>query len=264
LREPFHPDPSELELVRHVVETLGESHFIAGRTSIELRDAASFIGRGPVDGTFPEAYGGLMMDVVDFSLRLADDRDFVKGILSAATDRAIEVALALVEAGVDAIFMDTDYCHQTGPWISPHDFEEIVLPLLQRQVDAIHSAGAYVIKYTDGKTWPILDMLVSTGIDGLHGIQPSVGMDIKGLKETVGDRVALFGAVEGKTLINRRPEVVEREVEHCLRYGAPGGGFVLTTSNSVQAGTKYENYMKMLQVAREKEAYPIALGSEIQ
>ena len=39
-------------------------------------------------------------------------------------------------------------------------------------------------------------MLVGTGIDALHGIQPSVGMGIKRLKEMVGDRVAFFGTIE--------------------------------------------------------------------
>jgi uroporphyrinogen decarboxylase len=72
----------------------------------------------------------------------------------------------------------------------------------------------------------------------------------------VGGRITLFGAIEGETLINGTLEDVRREVEHCLKYGAPGGGFVLTTSNSVQAGTKYENYMTMLHVARERGTYP--------
>jgi len=50
-----------------------------------------------------------------------------------------------------------------------------------------------------------------------------------------------------------------REVEYCLRFGAPGGGFVLTTSNSVQAGSRPANYMAMLRTAREKGTYPIRL-----
>jgi hypothetical protein len=257
LREPFTPDESELELVRHVVRTLGDTHFIVGRTSIELRDAALVIGRGPVDGTFPEPYGGLMMDMVDFSLRLADDPDFVKRLLAASTDRAIQVALSLIEAGVDAIVMDTDYCHQTGPWISPRHFEEIVFPHLQKQVDAIHSAGAYVIKHTDGKTWPILDMVISAGIDGLHGIQPSAGMELSALKEAVGSRVVLFGAVEGAHLINDQPDEVRELVRRQIRSAGPGGGYVLTTSNSVQLGVPPENYLAMLESLREYGRYPL-------
>lgn len=263
LREPFSPDESELELVRHVVETLGDSHFIVGRTAIELRDAAPVIGRGPVDGTIPEAYGGLMMDMVDFSLRLIDDPEFVKRLLAAATDRAIEVALALVEAGVDAIIMDSDYCHQTGPWVSPGHFEEIIFPLLKKQVDAIHSAGAYVIKHTDGNTWPILDMVVASGIDGLHGIQPSAGMDLANLKEKYGSEVALFGAVEGQFLINSRPDEIRRLVQSQIMSAGPGGGYVLTSGNSVQLGASPENYLTMLETLRAFGRYPLVTSSEL-
>jgi len=257
LREPFTPDESELELVRHVVETLGDSHFIVGRTSIELRDATPVIGRGPVDGTFPEPYGGLMMDTVDFSLRLMDDPDFVKRLLAASTDRGIEVALALVDAGVDAIVMDTDYCHQAGPWASPDHFREIVIPLLKKQVDAIHSTGAYVIKHTDGNTWPILDMVVSAGIDGLHGIQPSAGMDLTTLKEKYGSRVALFGAVEGEILINSQPNEIRKLVRRQIMSAGESGGYVLTSSNSVQLGVPPENYLTMLEALRTYGRYPL-------
>ena len=257
LRQPFAPDESELELVRHVVRTLGDSHFIVGRTSIELRDAAPIIGRGPVDGTFPEPYGGLMMDMVDFSLQLVDDPEFVKRLLAASTERAIQVALSLVEAGVDAIVMDTDYCHQTNPWISPGQFKELVLPLLRRQVDAIHSAGAYLIKHTDGKTWPILDMLISAGIDGLHGIQPSAGMDLAALKEKYGSRIALFGAVEAPYLIDSQPDEIRDLVHRQILSAGKGGGLVLTSSNSVQLGVPPENYVAMLQALREYGEYPL-------
>jgi hypothetical protein len=257
LQEPFVPDESELELVRHMVHTMGESHFIIGRTSIELRDAAPVTGRGAVDGTFPESYGGLMMDMVDFSLRLVDDPGFVKRLLAAATDRAIQVALTLVEAGVDAIVMDIDYCHQTGPWMSPAHFEEIVLPLLQKAVDAIHRAGAYVIKHTDGHTWPILDMLVSAGIDGLHGIQPSAGMDLAALKEKYGSQLALFGAVEGSYLINSQPEQVRQLVHQQIVDAGKGGGYVLTSANSIQLGVPPENYLAMLEARREYGRYPL-------
>lgn len=263
LREPFSPDESELELVRHVVKTLGDSHFIVGRTAIELRDAAPVMGRGPVDGTIPEAYGGLMMDMVDFSLRLIDDPKFIKRLLAAATDRAIEVALSLVEAGVDAIIMDSDYCHQTGPWVSPGHFEEIIFPLLKKQVDAIHSVGAYVIKHTDGNTWPILDMVVASGIDGLHGIQPSAGMDLAKLKEKYGSRVALFGAVEGQFLINGRPDEIRRLVQSQIMSAGPEGGYVLTSGNSVQLGASPENYLTMLETLRAFGRYPLVMPDEL-
>jgi hypothetical protein len=257
LRQPFVPDESELELVRHVVKACGDSHFIVGRTSIELRDAAPIMGRGSVDGSFPESYGGLMMEMTDFSLQVMDDPGFVKRLLTAATDRAIEVARVLIEAGVNAIIMEADCCHQNGPWISPRHFRELVFPLLQKQVDAVHSLGAYAIKHTDGKTWPILDMLIDAGIDGLHGIQPSAGMDLALLKEKCGSKLALFGAVEADYLINGQPDKVREVVRAQIKSAGAGGGFVLTSSNSIQLGTRPENYLAMLDALKTYGGYPL-------
>ena len=251
LQMPFAPDKSEFELIDYIVENLGETHFIVGRTSIELRDAAPFIGGAPVDGTFPEAYGGLMMDIVDFSYRLTDDRAFIQRLLELSTERSIQVASRLVQAGVDAIVMDTDYCHKKGPWISPKSFREIVFPLLKKQIDAIHAAGAYVIKHTDGNSWPLLDMLVDAGIDGLHGIQPSAGVTLKALKERYGTHLVLFGAVEGENLINDQPSDIGNLVRNQILEAGLGGRYVLTSSNSIQLGTPPQNYLSMLE-AREK------------
>jgi uroporphyrinogen-III decarboxylase len=255
LQKPFAPDESELELVRYIVQTLGESHFIVGRTSIELRDAEPFIGGAPADGTFPEAYGGLMMNMVDFSLRMMDDKPFIQRLLAASTERSIQVAQRLIQAGVDAIVMDTDYCHQKGPWVSPAAFREIVFPLLKKQVDAIHAAGAYAIKHTDGNIWPILDMLVDAGIDGLHGIQPSAGVSLKGLKERYGSQLVLFGAMEGNHLINDQPAAIKNLVRDQIAEAGQNGRYVLTSSNSIQFGTPTQNYLAMLEARDEYGNY---------
>jgi uroporphyrinogen decarboxylase len=246
-------DPSQLELVDHVVRELGDTHFIIGRG---WHAPSSW-----TDGSFPLPGEGLSMPTDRFLLLMYEDPDFVHAILRAYTRWAIEYGMALIRVGVDAIQINADYCINTGPWLSPAQFAEFVLPYMQEQVKAFKEAGVYVLKHSDGQTWAILEMMVSTGIDALHGIQPSVGMDIKRLKEEVGDRVALFGAIEADTLINGSREDVIRDVEYCLQHAAPGGGYVLTTSNSVQAGSKYENYVAMLQTGREKGGYPIAFNT---
>ncbi|MEA3336144.1 MAG: uroporphyrinogen decarboxylase family protein [Chloroflexota bacterium] len=250
-RTPPAVDQSQLELVNYVVQELGETHFIIGRG---WHAPSTW-----TDGSFPIPGEGLSIPIDTFLMMMYDDPDAVHAILAAYTRRAIEYGKILIAAGVDAVQINVDYCINTGPWLSPSQFETFILPYMQQQVDAFKQEGVYVLKHSDGNTWALIDMMVGTGIDALHGIQPSVGMDIKRLKEKIGDRVALFGAIEAETLINGMPEDVERAVEYCLKHGAPGGGFALTTSNSVQVGTKYENYMTMLRVAGEKGTYPISL-----
>lgn len=250
LNTPPPADESQLELVNYVVRELGDTHFIIGRG---WHAPSTW-----TDGSFPIPGEGLAMPVDEFLLMMYDDPDFVHAILRAYTKRAIDYGKVLIAAGVDAVQINADYCINTGPWMSPAQFREFILPYMQQHVDAFKQEGVYVVKHTDGNSWSLVDMMVDTGIDALHGIQPSIGMDIKRLKEKVGNRVALFGAIEGETLINSTPEDVEWEVEYCLKHGAPGGGFVLTTSNSVQLGTQYRNYMTMLRVACDKGVYPIS------
>lgn len=251
LSAPPRVDESQLELVRHVVRELGRTHFIIARG---WHAPSTWL-----DGSFPLPGEGLAMPVHEFLMLLYDDPDLLRHILQAYTKRAIDYGRILIAEGVDAVQINADYCINTGPWLSPSLFARFILPHMQTTVDAFKREGVYVLKHTDGNTWKLLDMMVDTGIDGLHGIQPSIGMDIRRLKEHVGREITLFGAVEADTLVNSTPEDVVREVEHCLKFGAPGGGFVLTTSNSVQAGSRHANYMAMLRTAQDKGTYPIRL-----
>jgi uroporphyrinogen decarboxylase len=249
LHEPLVVDESELELVRYVVRELGETHFIVGRG---WHSPASW-----TDGTFVAPGEGLTMRMDEFLLMTIEEPETVHGLLEAHSKRAIEYGRALIQAGVDAVLVNADYCHNTGPWMSPAAFREYVLPRLKAHAEAFHAAGAWVIKHTDGLSWELLDMMIEAGIDALHGIQPDIGMDLKVLKEKYGHRLGLFGAVNCDTLVRGTPAAVEREVLDCLRYAAPGGGFVLTSSNSIQAGARYENYMAMLRAVRAHGGYPL-------
>ena len=42
--------------------------------------------------------------------------------------------------------------------------------------------GLHVIKHCDGNLWPIIDMVVDSGIDCLDPIDPVAGMDIGAVK----------------------------------------------------------------------------------
>jgi hypothetical protein len=248
-QSPPAVDPSQLELIEYVVQQLGQTHFIVGR--------GWHAPSTSTDGSFPLGGEGLSLPVDQFLMLIYDDPELVHAILSAYTKRAIEYGQIMIKAGVDAILINADYGINTGPWLSPKMFKQFVLPYLRQEVEAFHAMGASVIKHTDGNTLPLLDMIVETGIDGLHGIQPSIGMNLTLLKSRYGDKIVLFGAEEAETLINGTPQDAIDEVERCIRAAASGGGYVLTTSNSVQAGSQVENYLAMLNHARLIGTYPI-------
>ena len=53
-------------------------------------------------------------------------------------------------------------------------------------------------------------------------------------------------------------EVVE-ETKQAIIKGAPGGGYILSSSNSIHASVKPENYMAMLDTLKKFGRYPISL-----
>ena len=62
--------------------------------------------------------------------------------------------------------------------MSPRHFRKLFYPGLKRVMQGYKELGLYVIKHTDGNLWPILDMIVDSGIDCLDPIDPQAGMDI--------------------------------------------------------------------------------------
>lgn len=237
---PFAVDPSELDAVRHVVRALGRTHFI--------------VGRSPVDGTFPF---GQTVGMAEFLIRLITDPEFVERAAEVYVRRSIAYIEAMLDAGCDAVMTTDDYSDNRGPVMGPARFRRFVLPGLVRQVEAAHAHGGYLIKHTDGNVWTILDDLVGAGIDAWHGIQPSIGMDLRLLKERYGDRLCFFGGVNCETLVAGAPAQARAEAVYAIHHAAPGGGLVVTSGNVLQPGTRLENYLAARQAVRDEGTYPI-------
>ena len=113
------------------------------------------------------------------------------------------MAVGAIERGADIVVLLDDYADNNGPLMSPELFNEIVLPYLTNTVRAVKDAGGYVIKHTDGNLWPILESLIDTGIDAIHPIEPTAGMDIGEVKQRYGDRVCIMGNIDCGELLCR-------------------------------------------------------------
>ena len=126
-------------------------------------------------------------------------------------------------------------------------------------MDAAHAKGGYFIKHTDGNVWSILDTFREARVDAWHGIQPSIGMDLRLLKERYGNDLCFFGGVNCETLVAGSPDEAREEVRYAIRHAAPGGGLVVTTGNVLQPGTQLECYLAARQAVSDYGAYSIAV-----
>jgi len=101
-------------------------------------------------------------------------------------------------------------------------------------------------------------LIEEVGIAALHPIEPKA-MDIRQIKRDYGRRVALMGNVDVNLLSQGTPDMVIAQTKQLLREIAPGGGYLLGSSNSVTYYVPLENYRAMLDTLYEFGSYPISV-----
>lgn len=163
------------------------------------------------------------------------------------------------EMGYDSVMPCGDLGSSTGLLASPQILREHVVYWWKEYTRAAKDLGLRVIKHCCGCVWEALDCIIEGGYEGYEGIQASGGMDMKRLKEQVGDRLLLWGGVWNEHLILGTPEDIANDVKYAIKWGAPGGGFILGASHSLAVGTKYENLMMMKEMRERYGAYPISV-----
>jgi uroporphyrinogen decarboxylase len=240
---PFEVDDSEMDILRGVVSKLGKTHFI--------------IGRSTIGGTFP---WNQTVGLEEFLVRMITDPEFVHKATAINNKKTIKYAEAIVKAGADAVFVSEDYADNRGLMMGKERYEKYLMPALKKLCDHVHSLGAYFIKHTDGNMWDALDSFADMGIDAWHGIQPSVGMDMKKLKERFKGRLCLIGGVNVETLMEGTVEEVQAEAKYAMKYAAPGGGHVLSCGNVIEPGTPPENARAMKEANERWGYYPLNIS----
>jgi len=191
-----------------------------------------------------------------FLIDMIERPKFVHELIEVALSYDIPAMRRMVAAGADVIVFGDDYADKNATLMSPKHFREFILPGLKRCVDAAHEAGAYVVKHTDGNIMGIIDMIVETGIDALNPLEPQAGMDIALIKERYGGRIALVGNIDCGYLLSQAPvEEVRRVTRETIETAKPGGGYCLSSSNSIHSSVKPENFLAMVETLREFGGY---------
>ena len=181
----------------------------------------------------PFTAGYLPMGLERFFHRWVDDPPFVSALLEDRTRWCIAMFREAVRLGAEVLVLGDDAAHHHGPMIAPQAWREVVLPLHRRIVDSV---GVPVIWHSDGNVEPLLPCAVQAGFVGVHGLEPAARMDLARVKQDYGRDLVLVGNADVRALCGTDLEAVRREVRRCIEQGAPGGGYMLATCNSIFEG----------------------------
>jgi uroporphyrinogen decarboxylase len=168
-----------------------------------------------------------------FFLRLIDDPAFVHELLADRTEWSIAVCHKAISLGAEVIVVGDDAAGRDWPMISPRMWREFVLPYHRQLVDSV---AVPVIWHSDGNTERLLPFAIEAGFAGFHGLEPAAGMDLGRTKREYGHDLVLLGNIDIRVLFGSDLEAVRDEVDRCLEQGAPGGGYMLATCNSIFEG----------------------------
>ncbi|MGQ9560105.1 MAG: uroporphyrinogen decarboxylase family protein [Candidatus Oleimicrobiaceae bacterium] len=235
---PIRPDDTMFEALDYAIANASDM-FVLGHYDVFLPTFSTWL---PV---FLEA--------------MVTDPGLVKTYLDIVHENNFPLLIAQLERGVDGIDGRMDFCGKNGPMFSPQHFEQFVKPYLEQITATCHRYGKPFIKHLDGNFKPIeRQIIMECGFDGIHSIEPVAGMDIGELKRKYGQHITLCGNVDCAELLSYgTPSQVKEATRQVIRIAAPGGGFVLASSNCIHSQVPVKNLMAMLEAAEEYGTYPI-------
>jgi uroporphyrinogen-III decarboxylase len=197
----------------------------------------------------------LSMGLEAFCLALYDNSRLVETLLDMYTWWTGAVAGRVCQLGFDVFVSTDDLAFNVAPYFSPAVFHDLVMPYHRRVAEKITLPW---IMHSDGNVLPLIEDILSLGIAGLHPIEKGA-MDIGAFKRTYGHRVCVLGNVDLNILGMGSAEDVQHEVRELIRVVAPGGGYIVTSGNSLASYVRAENAIALGNAVRRYGHYPITL-----
>lgn len=162
---------------------------------------------------------------------------------------------AAIDAGADVIELSDDWGQQNTMLFSPDLWWELVYPPTKNIVARANDKGAPVVIHSDGDISLVLDGVRDLGVQGLHPVQESAGMDVEYVRSMLGPNVCIMGGLDTVSgLPGMSPTEVREEVARVFDLLKESGPFIFSGSHMFQDDTELTvieaGYEKALAMAR--------------
>lgn len=223
----------------------------------KLHDETPYVvcGEHPVYGVFE--LGCWMCGFDDFLLKTALDPDFIHRFSEIILDyqkKIIEIYYGAIGEYIHFTTSGDDFGTQTGPFISPGMFAELVLPYFQERISYTKKfTRAAYFHHTCGSVFSLIPHLITAGVDILNPIQPSArDMEPEKLKKAYGDQITFYGGIDTQYVLPYgSAEAVHRAVTQVLTAMAGDGGYILAPAHNIQSDVPAENIVAIYKAAKD-------------
>ncbi|MBK9389707.1 MAG: hypothetical protein IPN68_05765 [Bacteroidetes bacterium] len=169
------------------------------------------------------------------------------------------LAVQLVKAGVDAIWLGEDLGSQTSTLISPDEWRIRFKPRHKRMIEEIkkENPDIIIIMHSDGAVAPLIDDFIELGIEVYNPVQPNVdGSDPQELKDKYGARICFFGGIDQQLLLPSGDiPAIRSEIEKRIKILGKNKGYLLAPAHIIQTDVSADTIEEMIKAAKELGNY---------
>jgi len=188
---------------------------------------------------------------------MAADPDWIIDMADVLSDLTVKLQKTLFEREgyPDGILYYEDLGYKQTPFMSPSMYQEIIMPMHKRTIDYAHLHNLPVIMHSCGFVEPLLPYMIEVGIDCLQAIEVKAGMDLLRIYEKYGDKIALMGGIDVRTLYTNDKEIIDKELNEKIPVVKKGFGYVLHSDHSIPNTVDYDTFQYYLKRGRELGVY---------
>jgi len=188
---------------------------------------------------------------MSFAISLCESPEEIDELALKIFQQGIESVNRFSDVGIQTFCTASDIADNGGPFFNPEQMERFILPYLERWCMYIKQIGGLSILHSDGNLNLYIDKIMNTGVNALQAIDPVAKMDIKDVKNHVGDKLCICGNIDIGKLITNSPESIYNETKALLEFMKDKPGFVLGASNAIQKEVPPENYLALVEARKE-------------
>ena len=158
-----------------------------------------------------------------------------------------ELAAAIVDSGVDILFMADDFGTQRDLMFSHKMWQHWFKGRLERVIRAARAKNPNILItiHSDGKIDKIIPDLIEIGIDILNPLQPEC-MDPEEIKKLYGKNLSFWGGVGTQTTMPfGTAEEVRKTVRTLINTVGKGGGLLVAPTHVVEPEVPWENILAL-------------------
>ena len=162
---------------------------------------------------------------------------------------------AYCEAGADAIWVTDNLAFRDGPFFSPELYESTIMPYHRKIVKPFEKQGLPAILSSDGDIRMLIRNVASAGFTALHPLETRAHMDVTHLKDVYGDSFAFIGNISAGRLGTNDIAAIKEEVITKIKAASPGGGYILSSDNSIPPTVELPTFRAFAAMARKYGRY---------